>query len=92
MIFNKETNEFVHPDGGRQKVYSNLVFYKDKVCWNPRVIDPKLKQQALEHYLGFSLGPRPSKRSEALPEPNCKQIDSVFPHSSENNSLSCTLF
>jgi hypothetical protein len=58
--FDKENNEFVHQDGGRQKVYSNLVYYPDSrpVVWNPKVIDPELKQQALEHCLGFSLGPR----------------------------------
>jgi len=95
VVFDPETNEFVHLDGGRQKVYSNLVYYPadNKRLWNPNVIDPKLKQQALEHCLGLSLGPQPyrvSERTEAFPEQNCKQSDSVFPRSSsENNSLSC---
>lgn len=95
LVFDPEAREFVHPDGGRQKVYSNLVYYPDRVAWNPNVIDPNLKQQALEHCLGLSLGPQPyrvSERTEALPEPTCKQSDSVFPRSSENNSLSCALF
>ena len=63
VVFDKGTNEFVHPDGGRQKVYSNLIYYPDRVVWNTKLIDPELKQQALEHCLGFSLGPRPLQRS-----------------------------
>ena len=63
VVFDPETNVFVHPDGGRQNVYSNLVYYPDRVVWNPNVIDPDLKQQALEHCLGLSLGPQPSKRA-----------------------------
>lgn len=102
IVFDKETKEFVHSDGGRQKVYSNLVFYpKDNVRWNPNVIDPELKQQALEHCLGFSLGPRPSNgRTEvapseqifpALPETGCRQSASISQHSNENTSLSCNV-
>ena len=93
VVFDPETNEFVHPDGGRQKVYSNLVYYPDRVAWNPNVIDPKLKQHALEHCLGLSLGPQPSKRALGdEEEPNCTQSGSAFQcSSSENNSLSCKL-
>lgn len=69
VVFDKGSNEFVHPDGGRQKVYSNLVYYPEKLLWNPTVIDPELKQQALEHCLGLSLGPQPSKRVAPLGRP-----------------------
>lgn len=65
VVFDKGTNEFVHPDGGRQKVYSNLVYSTDRVVWNTQWIDPELKQQALEHCLGFTLGPRPSSTKRA---------------------------
>lgn len=82
MKFDKDTMEFVHPDGGRQKVYSNLVQYyagETRWSWNYyQLIDPELKQEALEHCLGFSLGPRPvslgSVSQGALPVHDCKQI------------------
>lgn len=88
IVFEKGSNEFVHPDGGRQKVYSNLVYYPEKLLWNPNVIDPELKQQALEHCLGLSLGPRPSKRvSRDEREPGCTRSGSVSQCSNTNTSL-----
>lgn len=73
VVFENNTNEFVHPDGGRQKVYSNLVYYPDRVVWNTKWIDPELKQQALEHCLGFSLGPRASTKRASM-DPGCPTL------------------
>lgn len=89
LVFDQEAREFVHPDGGRQQVYSNLVCYPDRVAWNHHVIDPDLKQRALEHCLGISLGPRPAKVLD-LPgeeELDCTRSGLAFQRSNENTSF-----
>jgi len=51
--FDKNTLEFVFPDGSRQKVYSRLMTHStnDTTSWNPEIIPASLKQTVFDYLI-----------------------------------------
>lgn len=54
--FDKNTLEFVFPDGSRQKVYSRLntktsATNQDTLSWNPDIIPASLKQTVFDYLM-----------------------------------------
>jgi hypothetical protein len=50
--FDKQTLEFVFPDGSRQKVYSQIVNHHTNTrLWNPVVIPSELKKAVFDFLL-----------------------------------------